>query len=263
VQNVTLLVLPGALLGGVFLQWVFDRPLDRRLWMVAAAATAVAFGAFVNLARYLRISAGNPDLALHLFLAAAALILVVAGLLYVAGWQPLLSAQAGVLTILALILFYTWGTAWWLSHDALNDPRERWVTTGTDLDTRELVESIEEIANQSIRSGRSADLFLGVDSPVLRWYLRDYERVQVGSSAPVNATNELIITAATDEVSFAADYLGTDFALRRVGPGTPGESAGAPGNILRWWLFHTTDQQPEREFVILWVRSDLVAPPAP
>ena len=258
VSNVILLVLPGALLGGAFLQRVFERLPAPYLWPLTAVALVLGAGAFVNLARYVRITVRTPNEPFHLVLFVAAALLLVATLVLSAGWSLRLGGQAAVLTALGLLLFYSWGSAWWLSHDALNDPRERWVETGTDPDVRQLLATVRSVSKQTARSERSASLFIGVESPVLRWYLRDFEQLQLGDGPPTGSTDDLIITEANAGTLFGSDYVGGDFALARVGLEPAGEDAAAPGRILRWWLYHESEQELERTFVVLWVRADLV-----
>jgi hypothetical protein len=75
-----------------------------------------------------------------LWIALLALVLALVSIYFVgASWEVNIAWRAVMLSLLVLFFFYQWGTSWWLSHEAANDPRERWVALpATDDDVRVL-----------------------------------------------------------------------------------------------------------------------------
>ncbi len=260
-NNAVLLTLPGYFLIGL---------LTNRLWAgrqepVAFALTGglIFLGAmiWVNVARYGRVVNITPEQLGHFWLALLALVLALVAIYFVAsGWHTNIAWQAMLMSLLALFFFYQWGTGWWLSHEAANDPRERWVSLpATDDDVRVLTDILREVSRQATNSDFDLAIFSTIDTPVLRWYLRDYKQAQFGNTIPANAAHEAIISpAGQTELALNSAYLGTDFGLARVSlQPQPGPSAAL--DALRWWLFHESTTIVNQEQVILWIRSDLTA----
>jgi hypothetical protein len=143
-----------------------------------------------------------------------------------------------------------------MTHQAANEPRERWVRVGTDDDTIRLADTLHDLSWQIDGSASGLTLFSGIDSPVLRWYLRDFSNATFGQSVPPAVQQTAIITTDTDEPAFSSDYMGTDFVLSRTA--APGGGDSSIEQTLRWWLFHEHPSPAMPERVVLWVPADIL-----
>lgn len=258
-HNTVLLTLPGYFLLGL----LTDRLWRGRPETVSYVLTGVLIflGAlmWVNVARYGRLITSNPGQMGSFWLALLALVLALSALYFVgSGWEMDIAWQGALTSLLVLFFFYQWGTSWWLGQEAANDPRERWVALpATDDDVPVMTDILREVSRQTINSEFDLALFSTVDTPLLRWYLRDYARAQFGNVMPATGAFEAIIsTAEQTELALNSDYMGTDFGLMRMGiEPRPGQSAVI--DTLRWWLFHESNTAVSQQRIILWVRTDL------
>lgn len=257
VSNLLPLALPGYLLAGLFAGHLLRGRFD--IWSGAATTGLLLLGAILisNLSRFART---GPEalLSFNFLVAVAALLAMIVVTLYVYSWRPRPARQAALLTLLTLLSLYGWGTGRWLSREAANDPRERWVAVGTAGDIRQLAAIAADASGQIAQAERSASLYLGVNSPALRWYLRDFEQLTLGSGPPAVATYDLIVVAAESTARFQNDYLGADFAYEVTAP-LPAEPINLQ-RLLRWWLLHTSELGVEQRRAVLWVRSERIGP---
>ncbi len=257
-SNAALLILPAALLVGLMANSLLETPLSRVGWAWAGGALLLGSLVFVNLARFSRVVTNAPQEFSSIWVI---LLAVTAGLVtiyFLSTWEGTAVLQGAFLALLAIFVFYQWGTGWWLSHDAANDPRERWVTLAADNDISLLVTTVQDISRQAANADFELDIFSSVDSPVLRWYLRDFKQAQFGNSLPANAQNQAIISPDDAELALGSDYAGADFGILRNGLQPREFPSPTPGvDILRWWLFHESSLATNEERVILWWRTDL------
>ncbi|MCB9422134.1 MAG: glycosyltransferase family 39 protein [Ardenticatenaceae bacterium] len=264
-NNAALLTLPIVLLVSLMADRLLQTPLDRigQAWTGGALLLGGLF--FVNLARFSRVVTLSPQEFSSVWIM---LMAVTAGLMtiyFLSTWEGTAAStgstavlQGAFLALLAFSAFYQWGTGWWLSHEAANDPRERWVTQATDNEIRLLVTTLQDVSWQANNANYGLDIFSSVDSPTLRWYLRHFQKVQFGNSLPVSAQNQVIISPYNAELSLGSDYAGADFGILRDGLLPSEFPSPTPSlDILRWWLFHESSLATNEERVILWWRTDL------
>jgi hypothetical protein len=254
-----LLTLPGYLLLALFANRVLGKGVDGLAWALAGGILLVGMLVFVNVARYSRSIIFEPEKFDNIWIAFFTFTIALISLYFIGTWHFRASNQGAFLGILAFFLFYQWGTGWWLSHDAANEPRERWVSSGTDDDVRLMVDIVTDISQEKTGTDFGIDIFSGVDTPVLRWYLRDFDQLQVGDTLPVEAQYSVIISQPAADLVLGSDYLGADFGLilnedRPFGSNEEDTSL----ETLRWWLFHEPLNALSEERIILWWRSDLV-----
>jgi hypothetical protein len=121
---------------------------------------------------------------------------------------------------------------------------------------------LREVSRQATNSDFDLAIFSTVDTPILRWYLREYDQARLGNTIPTNANYDAIITTADQTaLTLSSDYLGTDFGLARVS--LQPQPGPAVLDALRWWLFHESNTIVNQEEVILWIRSDLTTGRSP
>lgn len=257
VENALLLTLPGALLVGCLVDDLFTRPAGQSWAAVALVVLVLGGVAVVNFARYLRLAPHSTAVGFGL-LAAVAVGLLAVAINFVRTWNRAAALQGTLAGALVLLALYGWGTARWLSQEGANDPRERWVTVGTDEEVRVLRQTIIETSWQTVGAPQSAEILAAVEHPVLRWYLRDFRNVQMGAMTPPEARTLMMITPASEaEPPAGSDYIGSDFGLLQNSTARPEASQGTTlAEALRWWLFHESPETIQGQRIILWVRGD-------
>jgi hypothetical protein len=258
--NALLLTLPTTLLVGILANAIWRRRWD---WISGGAGLAGLIGTFillVNLTRLGRAVQVDPQNS-RLYLLVILVTIIFVGLVYyfVATEDSTAVTQGFLLVVLSFFLVYQWGTGWWLGQHGANDPRERWVSSGTDLAIRELSDTVRAISRQLANSDTQLDIATTLDVPALTWYLREYARLNLLDTLPLIPTQQLIITPENAESPLATGYTGTDFALRLLEPTPPTTpSETAVYDTFRWWFFHESTAVAPVERAIVWVRADLL-----
>ncbi len=259
-NNAYLPTIAGYMLLGVTSNYLLRR--DTSYWTWAMTGVIILTGAIVlvNVARFLRVSLIDQQVA-NLWISLMALAAAVLFIYYFWAEQQKSILQGLWLGILTLSLLYQWGTAWNLTHATANDPREGWVVEATDTDVLWLTNTLKDISRRANNSDYDIPLFSAVDTPVLRWYLRDFREVAFGQTLPLGARYAIIITSAENsEPALGDDYLGGDFGLLRGKTAEEYLSATPLLDALRWVLFHESTRETREERIILWVRADVASP---
>ena len=94
---------------------------------------------------------------------------------------------------------------------------------------------------------------VGLDTPALRWYLKDFANANFAETLPASTFNPILITPLDYDPQVAGNYLGTEFGYKH--PNTLHSLAWI--DALRWWLFHQSPIPLEEERLVLWLRADL------
>lgn len=256
-SNALLLPVAGYMLLGLASNHLLQHGRNRWTWAVVGMVVLVGAIVLVNIARFLRVSQVEQQVA-NLWISLMAIAIMILFLYYFWSGHKKPIVQGIWLGILTLLLLYQWGTAWNLTHVTANDPREGWVELATDDDVYQLTDTLKDISRRANNSDGDLPIFSAVDSPVLRWYLRDFGQAQFGQTLPLGANYEVIISpAAVIEPALGDDYLGGDFGLLR---GKSEETSLSPTPVLdalRLGLFHESSRGVTEERVILWVRADV------
>lgn len=260
--NVLLITLPGYLLLGVLAESAMTDLRDSLSWLFAAGLLLMIALIFVNVARFSRVIAYDVQDLSNVWLALFAFAFTTVTIYFLWTWDQRATYQGTVIALVAFFTFYQWGSAWWLGHAAANDVRERWVTTpATDDDLPMLITTIRQVSDQASGDEFDAEVFSGVDTPVLRWYLRDFPHLHIGQEVPLSAQTGIIISSDQADPILGSDYFGSDFGLLRTGVQPESLSSPTPTlDTLRWWLFHESHAQVTEERVVLWIRTDLIRP---
>lgn len=221
---------------------------------VAALLTLLLLISAANLGRYARISFFDPADVAHLLLALLCLLIMIFMFALVTVWDPPLGLAAGMITLLLAGLVVQWGIAWRVGVTGISDHRYTDISLITADEFGLFVETTRETARELRGAEQAVSLFSAIDHPLLRWYLRDFDRARFGTAVPVEATYDLIISSEAIEPSFGADYFGSDFTLLTSIPERP---AGWLAR-LRAFLFTERPLAAEEVRAILWVRADLL-----
>jgi hypothetical protein len=275
VVNAVAAVLPGYLLIGLFAAHLAGAPsssekaalASRPTWLVGGGLLLLGMVLLVSIGRFTRLDlwTGNEGTLIGL----AVLAFIFAGLIVILAlaWDSDAARLGAFLGVALLLIYWQWGTGWQLGHFGANDPRERWVLEGTDDDVPVMLELITGISRQTAKADNDLEIFSLIESPVLRWYFRDFARFQAGAALPVNAQAPVILAPADQQPALPSDYFGADFGLMQrdvTDAVTSPLSIGARvADLLRWWLFRESTAPIEQERLILWIRSDLATAGGP
>lgn len=235
-------------------------PLAGRRTAGFTAGAILGLGALMLAAtgRFARLNLLSGENSMLIALAVLAFVLAGAAVVVAMAWESPAARRGAFVGVALLTLFWQWGAAWQLSRLGANDPRERWVTAGTDDDVAVMVDLLGGISRQVANSDRDLVIFSQVESPVLRWYLRDFAGFQAGPALPVNTQADVIIAPAESEPALPNDYFGADFGLEQRE--IPNVGPVLVSDALKWWLFRESTAATENRRVVVWVRSDLAAP---
>mgnify|MGYP001794583530 CR=1 FL=1 len=255
------LVLPLALLAGEQAAVLLRRLPSR-------AAIALAIGLFVagllfvgNFLRFTRQVAFNAQALSGAWIAILIFCFAVITIYFVWTVQETAAYQGAWLGLLSIMFVITWGTGWQLTQRAANDPRERWVQQATDDDLFVIVNMLEDVSHEATRTRNGLEIFSTVDTPTMRWYLRNFENATIGSTLPQPAGAAVLLTSAITEPQSDQPYVGIDFSHTRqptVGAGSA--TVDRMLRTIRWWAFHETTAVFNEERLVLWLRADLIAP---
>jgi hypothetical protein len=91
----------------------------------------------------------------------------------------------------------------------------------------------------------------GLDSPSLRWVLRDWPVTLAAGQVVPGAQSMLIGSSQAPSPELEALYRGQEFTWRTY----PAWNDGLPSDWLRWSILHDFPQGNEK--IILWVRNDV------
>lgn len=118
--------------------------------------------------------------------------------------------------------------------------------------SRQLTGQLEEISRWQLNPALPLKITVsGVDSPALRWTLRNWDVQFTNATALTESPSALIVPADTESPELQATYRGQDFIWRTQAYWDQFQ----PADWLRWIYHHRATEG--QEVLILWVRSDL------
>ncbi len=171
------------------------------------------------------------------------------------GWSWQATRGGLVLGVCAALGVYGFAGMMWSTQERNPGQFELWSAVPSSADTALLVQTVAEISEWNTGEANGLDVTLAVDSPALRWALRDMSQVTVipeGGQLSFTGSPSIVITRqGIEEPGLAAAYRGQDFVLRAY----PGWEGAFPSNFINWLTARTAPQLEVQ--VILWVRSDL------
>jgi hypothetical protein len=256
VYNVLILALPGVLLIGTFLSSIFQKPVTAFQLILISLIVVLGTIVLINIARYARLLT-VPDstvLTYNVLLSIILLAIIVIAILLAWNWDETGTKQSVIISTLIMLVIVSWGSAWWMSRNAANDTRERWVSLATDDDIFLLADAVNDVSWQLTNSGNDLVVTSTIASPVLQWYLRDLDQLDLVSTIPQDLSSDALLTEDSAQPALENNYIGSSFGYLR--PNTT--HILEIGQTLRWWLFHQSPVPINEESLILWVRADLI-----
>lgn len=180
-----------------------------------------------------------------------ALIVLTAALISL-GWSWEVSRRGLVWGLTAVAGVYLLAAAWGAAHQRPNQPQELWSRPPAAGEAAMLVTTLQQLSTWQTGLPHKIDLSVAVDTPSLRWVLRDFPEARFVSVPAFDELPSVIITRAEAEApELAAAYRGQDFAWWIY----PGWDGALPPDTSRWLTFREAHLQVEQ--IILWARTDL------
>ena len=181
----------------------------------------------------------------------AVILLVFSLLLIGVGWSGVVARRGLVYGAGIALAVFTIGAAFGAA--GLREPQtvELWQPAPQTAQADLLLQTIEEFSDW--RRGRGEALSLvshGVDSPALRWLLRDLEIKEISVLSSMESP-DAVITPQDVDLSLTSPYRGQAFVWYQ----SPAWEAASGEDWLRWFVFRKMYQYSEN--LNLWVREDL------
>ena len=175
------------------------------------------------------------------------------------GWSWRVSRDGAVWGLSLAFGVYLMMVTWSASQLRPNYPQELWSNSPPIQQADLFTKTLDELSNWDTGFVNHIDVLATVDTPSLRWVLRDYQNVEYSTRPPIGKLPSVVITSGFIEESQAqADfpelsvaYRGQDFAWWVL----PSWSGALPPDIVRWLAFREAPLQ--RQHIILWVQSDM------
>ena len=182
-------------------------------------------------------------------LAGSFLLLVVSLLLVAVGWSRRIATHGSVWGLAAFLGVYSAAMLMASAgHRQIPNSAEMW-RPEAQLPMADLL--LRTVQDQSEWSGMDANeqplVIAGIDSPALRWLLRD-RPVEIRSSAGAGLNPAMVISRDEQDPALTAAYRGQGFVWRS----TP---SWRLFSLPEWLPFHEITHESEN--IILWVRNDL------
>lgn len=167
-------------------------------------------------------------------------------------WTWSVSRSGIAIGVVLSSIVYAVAVLWSAAQIRPNSPAELWNSGGTIAQTSLLMGSIQDLSNWETGLPNEIEIVATVDTPAMRWLLRDFNHVQYMSQIPSANLPALIITPSTQESpALSAAYRGQDFPWQLH----PAWSGSLPDDFIQWLTFRRAAEQ--KDWVILWARTDL------
>jgi len=182
-----------------------------------------------------------------------ALILLAASVALVAyGWSIQVAVQGSLWGLLVAFFIYTFSASMGAANLRTQRTLELWPSGLRTIQANALLDQMNDFSRTKIGVAQALDVSVaGVDSPALRWLLRNWDAAY--SSEPTLTGNPAFVIAS-DQLSapeLDSAYRGQEFVLRN----NPGWNAMQSVDWLRWIILHQAPEEQKK--IILWTRSDI------
>ncbi len=219
---------------------------------VTVLTASILVFAWMNLAAMAGEAFASPAAQTRLLLLLGALLLLCLSLTLVGmGWSLDMARQGAVWGSALFLAAFTLGAA--TGAAGLRRPltAELWSPAPETAQADLLQKTMDDLSNWRKGHIEALDVtVVGLDSPALRWLLRDWEVKETGALSPADSP-ALVIAPQGVELNLSAAYRGQDFVWRQ----TPAWELARPEDWLRWFVYRQMPQQTES--IVLWARNDL------
>ena len=257
-SNAMLIVVPLAFLAGVSLAQLWQNIRLYGSWnnegLLTLTGLVIAGFGYIGLTAWLsRVCAQEDTACLYAWLQpVAAIILFVIIALFFAYLSDIGVALRGTALVgvgLGLLMIISFG--WRLNYGPLLSLAYQ-PLAGLPAST-ELVNLTDTLLDESARRVGDETLLdttlSGVDSPALRWRLRNFHHLNLGGLTEATPT-QAIITPTETELNLAGAYFGQDFTLDAAWSPVGLQ----PKTLLEWFIYRQVNIAPQGNQVILWLR---------
>ena len=252
--DVLLIVLPLALLAGMFIGRLLDELVGRISWVWEGLFAVVAGAVVVHLSLELGGYAfsGRQN---YLFLAlAAGFVLIGLLVLYWISFGREPALRAGGLVLLLVLTSLTVGISCNLNYRRGSDPREIMLASPTSRNLFDLLQTLEFVSSRQSGDPRTIAVTIHQGAgPALAWYLRGFENVEfVAQLSPSIDTPIVIAPAEEQEPTLGAQYSGQDFVLT-----SSWKPQGLSGpSLLEWLFYRRAPTLVQTDHLVLWVKQE-------
>ena len=224
-------------------------------FVLAAVILALYLFGWINIAGTPTTQELGGEIQLRwLSFAGAVIISLLMSVLVAWGWSPGVGGYGLRTAVLGVLVIYLAFNVWSATGMGRQPAANPWRTSPYLQDSDLLAGTIEEFSSWKAMNRLAIDLTVaGVDSPSLKWLLRNRQAVQYLDSVAGDQKPSLVITPVQSSPLSNASYTGQDFILKQ----SPAWSLMLPREWMEWLFFREAPY--ERESIVLWVRSDLFA----
>lgn len=249
-------------------------PVDRKIALLGALMVLILAGLFWNTMIAVAQINAVPGVSWNLIrlavLAGIIFLGALAILLIALGWSWETGRNALVWGLCAVFLVYALNLTWSAAQLRPNQPQELWAAPPAAGQARLLEATLRELSNRSAGLPVNLEVYATVDSPALRWSLRNFRDARFVNELPPGQKPAIVITKAPAAapppggavqsaplLALADAYRGQDF----VWWVTPGWQGFLPPDLVQWLAFR---QAPlTQQHLILWARSDIASGQTP
>jgi hypothetical protein len=253
-----LLIVPLTFLGALAIAELWDGLAKEGKWqneglILASGLAIIGFG-YIGLTGWLQRTCGADDTFCQYAWLQAVAALILFLVIVIAFWffnGAGTAIRGAALTGVAVGILLMLSTGWRLNYGPLMHLAYQplaGASASTDLVmlTRILsTQSAERVGDETLLDVTIA----GINSPALRWQLRNYRHLEEG--VDISAPTSAIITLTSTELGLDEPYLGQDFALNATWSpvGLP------PKDLIKWLIYRQGNTLPEGDEVILWLNA--------
>jgi len=168
------------------------------------------------------------------------------------GWSWEVSKRGLVWGLVLGMGLYTTAALWSVGYVRPNQPQGLWGPVPATGETDLLLQTIHFLSSWNTGRENEIDIVSEIDTPAMRWLLRNFPKASYSSLPNMDGTDSLLITPqAQESPALASSYRGQSFVWKTY-PGWPGV---LPEDFIRWLNYREAPLFQEN--IILWVRSDL------
>ncbi len=190
---------------------------------------------------------------LRLWLVLGIFMLAILTTVFVAlGWSREIALNGAVMGVSLTLAVYTISAMLGASQVHAENPAELWQPPPRTGQAALLGDTLRELSLSHTGDAHALEVVSIVDSPALRWVLRDYSEARFPPSLDEDLLPAVVVAPLGSETrAWSAAYRGQDFAWRL----NPGWEGVLPEAWVDWLVFREAPVQTE--YILLWARSDL------